>query len=102
MDYTALIKQFRRRVLLGLPPSPFSYLMDCNRTDGRPHVFVDRCPLWLRLFPLATVHVSAAKAYSDTLLFELSDLAEQNAENDPDKDQGGKDARKHHGIGIHM
>ena len=80
MDYTAFIKRFRGRVLLGLPPAPLSYLWKSNRTEGRPHIFLDRCPLWLRLFPLATVHISAARRYSDTLLWELSDLAAQNTE----------------------
>lgn len=76
-----IARQFKGHVILGLPPSPLSYLRRAILQHGvRPHVFLHRCPLWLRVLPLATVHVSAAQTHGDILLFELRDLARDQSE----------------------
>lgn len=81
MDHKAMLRHFRGQVVLGLPQSPLSYLKKIRREyGGRPHVFIRRCPLWLRLFPIATVHISAAGRHAEILLLELSDFAEKNKE----------------------
>ena len=81
MDQKRLLQQYRGYVLLGLPPSPVSYLTGfrCRHGD-RPHVFLRRCPLWLRLLPLAKTHTSAARHRHEILIMELSDFAARNAE----------------------
>ena len=76
----AMLKHFCGHVILGLPKSPFALVRRLNRIGDRPHLFLRRCPLWLRLIPLATVHISAACAHPEILLLELSDLAERNCE----------------------
>ena len=80
MVQKAMLKQFCGHVILGLPQGPLTFLKQMNRLGDRPHIFVHRCPFWLRLLPLATVHISAAHSYSEILLFELCDLATKNAE----------------------
>lgn len=81
MDQKSLLRLYRGYVLLGLPPAPLSYLARFRRRYAcRPHVFVRRCPLLLRLLPLAVVHKSAARKRAEILIMELSDLAEENAE----------------------
>ena len=81
MDQKRLLRQYRGYVLLGLPPSPVSYLTRFRRRHGdRPHVFLRRCPFWLRLLPLAKTHTSAAQHRHEILIMELSDFAARNAE----------------------
>ena len=76
----AMLKHFCGHVILGLPKAPFALIRRLNRIGDRTHIFLRRCPFWLRLIPLATVHVSAARAHPEILLLELSDLAERNGE----------------------
>lgn len=81
MDSNSFARQFRDIVVLGVPRAPLPFFIRLSRfTASRPHLFCSRSPLWLRLFPVATVHVSAYERLSDVLLLELEDFALRSTE----------------------
>lgn len=81
MTWNSMVQKYRDYVILGLPKAPLAFLSGfCKRYGRRPHLFLLRCPLFLRLFPLAKVHTSASKRWQGVLLMELTDFAEKNAE----------------------
>ena len=81
MTWNSVVRRYRDYVLLGLPKVPLPFLSRFRKNFGcRPHVFLHRYPILLRLFPLAKVHISASQRWAEILLMELTDFAQQNAD----------------------
>ncbi len=72
-------QQFKLSVFLDIPPRPLGTLLRLR--GARPHIFALRCPLILRLFPVAPVHIMATHRWNEILLLELLDFSERH----PDK-----------------
>ena len=90
-------------VVLGVPAAPIRYLMRLYRMVGaRPVVVARRFPLFLALFPFATLRRSSVRSFSDLLAKELADLAEQHGGKYmrliPATDEALQFARKYQGV----
>ena len=77
----ALSRKFNLYVLLGSPRAPLSFLLNFRRRFRcSPHIFLHKCPLLLRILPLAVIHRQASPRWNGILLLELADFAQSNPE----------------------